>query len=259
MVHGHIAHVAQQLLTLHASQGPPRSEKILIPQLLKIPTLITYSTCEAIHRFSNTVSKLICNNSTISDGEEALPSLLWEGKKLDLPLQAWIHESQGPDFVTRWQRFTAPTLDNPDQSMIGVEYFHSIEAAEVWNENRCARIRLNQALLDLVEYTVSQELLPVDMQTHLQTIFPASRPVINEMLNGICGSIPFSLHRINSFGRICTDQSQRVVGCAGLVWPLEVVISCSYSSEGHRKLAGDALREIGHDIGVRQALNVIGH
>lgn len=78
------------------------------------------------------------------------------------------------------------------------------------------------------------------------------------MLDGICGSVPYNLRQIDSTGNQPDHASQRVVGGAGIVWPLKTVLSCPYGSDVHKAFATNALKEIGYSIGVKKALVVLG-
>jgi hypothetical protein len=230
----------------------PYSEPILIPEMLKTPALITYDTFRAISQFRSTASHFIANNRTNLNKTEVVAQLIGEGKQLDVNLQALC--SEGSETPSRWRRQVSSAL--PESNMCSpANYLSSVESAEVRNNIACARIRLHETLRDLVEHTL---LMNDKTRQDAEATIMESRQNINAELDEICGSIPFCLHRIDASGNTSTDHSQRVLGGGALVFSLGLVLTCSLSSESQRSLAEETLREIGHSVGVRQALFIMG-
>lgn len=227
--------------------------------MIKTPTLNTYDACENVRKFRGEVLKYIGGGKMNSAGECLLSYLIKFAKRLDTALQTCNYEKGDKGFSARWQRYTTSTLPD-DEANAPVEYYKSVESAEVWNQHRCARICLHESLLELAEHSLTQRSSTIGGKTQhdLENIIAESTDIITQKLDDICGSIPFCLHRINTSGETSNDQSQRVCGGGALIWPLEVVLNCPLSSDSHRLLARETLREVGRSIGVRQALYVIG-
>lgn len=241
------------MLTSRSSEKSRYSQPILVPEMLKSPPLVTYGACKAVSDFVYFIEKLTQGQLLQSiDGQKQ--SILWaQGRELDCDLRAWETRYQASDLHGRWQEHTI--ISNKTPAVCGrVLTYNSTEAAKAWNQHRCVRLRLCQALLDLAFYDPSH-LTPKSVEPDCPSdIVRDTRNVIDEMLDGICSSIPFCMYRIDSQGKACSDPLQCVSSGAGLVWPLEVVLSCPYSSETHRAMAIGTLKEIAYHIGVRQAL-----
>lgn len=224
--------------------------------MLATPALKTNKILEAACKFDDFITAIISKD--ISVNPEALLQHLYEGNMLYLQLEMWSSSNQEVLASDRWRRSVTLLPSLNDCSF--VEYFKSLEAAQYWNQDRCARIHLRKSLLKLATYILRKHDAHLDAykRQEAEAMMTESSHIIDRLLDDICNSIPFNLRRIDSSGRRCeTDRSQRVLGAAGLVWPLEVVLGCEQRSKWHGDLAVSTLREIGYGIGVKQALVVL--
>ena len=131
-------------------------------------------------------------------------------------------------------------------------YYHDIQVAKVWNQRRSARIALHEFLLAKFEELKGRyQFREID---NWEVLSRRSVEIIASMSSEICASIPFHLRRVDADGRKCSSDAQQVAGGCALIWPLETVANCRYIDENHRLMARTTLAEIGHAIGVRQAI-----
>lgn len=224
--------------------------------MLATPALKTNKILAAACKFDNFVTATISKDILVNS--EVLLQRLYEGNMLCLQLEMWSSSNQEVLASDRWRRSVTllPSLNDCSS----VEYFKSLEAAQYWNQDRCARIHLRQSLLKLAMYILRHHDADIDAYQlkEAEAIITESSHIIDTLLDEICNSIPFNLCRIDSSGRkFETYRSQRVLGAAGLVWPLEVVLGCEQRSRWHADLAASTLRQIGYEIGVKQALVVL--
>lgn len=136
------------------------------------------------------------------------------------------------------------------------EFFNDIQAAKLWNQYRCVRICLNKTLINLANILVEYSFAAMNLGTteRLNNVLTQSQTVIREMVAGICRTIDYHMHRIDSNGEICSDTSQQILGGQAIIPPLEVVLQCLETREEDQMRARAALEEIGYGLGVRQAV-----
>ena len=139
------------------------------------------------------------------------------------------------------------------------EFFNDIQAAKVWNQYRRVRICLNETLLAVANDLIEQHCwdLSLTAMRQLGDVFTHARDVIQSMVSGICNTVDYHMHRIDSEGQACSDKSQRLLGGKTVLSPLEVVLRCQESTSEDKAQAGSALEEIRHGLGILQALNVL--
>ena len=131
------------------------------------------------------------------------------------------------------------------------DYYDDIQVAKVWNQQRSTRIALHEFLLDISGQL--QVLHRIRDHIDLERLWQRSIGVIASMSSGICASIPFHLRRLSTDGNKCLSDAQQVAGACALIWPLETIAKCRYTSDDHRRTARDTLEEIGRVIGIREA------
>lgn len=238
---------------LHES---PLLEQMLLPDLLVTPALQMHEILVKGRILDTFIADLFSDDVGIP--QDTIYSHLQSAKLLDMELETISHPSFQESAKSRWQRRVLVLPDSKDHTL--AECFSSLEAAQYWNQNRCARIHLHRNIVKLAAYLLHHGHfdLTIQQRCEVDATMARSRLLVTELLDAICHSIPFNLHRIDSYGRACeAEESQRVFGAAGLVWPLEVVITCEQASDWQRNLARSTLRQIGYKVGVRQALVVL--
>ena len=152
-----------------------------------------------------------------------------------------------PQFGGRWGIIRHVSLRKPT----ALDYYHDIQVAKVWNQQRSTRIALNEFLLEICDgFQIPHR---VRNNIDLEILRRRSIEVITSMSSAICASIPFHLGKVDANGRKCSSDAQQVAGACALIWPLETVAKCRYNGEDHRLIARATLEEIGQAVGVRQA------
>ena len=189
----------------------------------------------------------------LSRSEDSFPEVnsWWTGvldavERIDTHLAQLTSQFQG-----RWDIHTIPESTQTGK-LTTLDYYHDIQVAKIWNQQRSARIILHEFLLAICEQVYPQHRIR-DNDNYLETLRKRSVEVIALMASQICASIPFNLRRLSADGRGCSSDAQQVAGACALIWPLETIAKCCFTSEHHRLTARVTLAEIGNTIGVRQA------
>lgn len=219
----------------------------LCNQTFERPAALIYEWCLEIGRLSKTASRSLQSNGDPESGlGTALLAVIQKARQLDSLGVNWYMRGG-----SRWSYQTI-YLYSSSEHLTTVDYYSDVQVAKVWNQYRSARIILHEIVVAatqcLQKFDSSRE------NDYLVATERKSLSIITSMLSGICQSIPFHLQKIDSSGRQCSPQSQRVLGGCALIWPLETVLRCRWREAHHRDQVTGALNEIGYVVGVRQAL-----
>ena len=204
-----------------------------------------------VSTFSLQVGKMKCIvNSLLSDEAQcpapSLTVIIESIVDLDAKMKNWHLCGD-----SRWTRKTTEWY-LPSGKRSDADYYSDVQVSKVWNHWRDARMILHSALIDLVAHIQSSK---IDYSIRdLESTREGSMRTINDMIAGVCASIPFHLQKIDATGRPSTQRNQRILGGCALIWPLQMVIKCKWAAQTERQRAIEALQVIGNDIGVKQAL-----
>jgi hypothetical protein len=137
-----------------------------------------------------------------------------------------------------------------------VHYYHDIWVAGFWNVYRFARVILLQTLAQLTMRVSSYpELAP--MTSRMDRIREKALREVDAMVNDICGSIPYTLGKIDEGGWILKNDvksiSMKAISGYTSVWPLRLALMVKTLSEGQKKYIFDQLAYIKGSMGIRQA------
>ena len=190
---------------------------------------------EMLSRFSDEDSK----NNSLQMG------LLDAVKTIDTRLARMASQFGG-----RWDVHQISQPPRAD-SLPTLDYYHDIQAAKVWNQQRCTRISLHEFFLDTYEKSSILDRCRNDENFEIHRRW--STEIITSMSSEICASIPFHLCELDANGDKCSSDAQQVAGACALIWPLETIANCRYNGVDHRAVARQTLEEIGYTMGVRQA------
>jgi hypothetical protein len=171
-------------------------------------------------------------------------NVLREAQAIELRFREWEH-----GLTERWHRKTA-THNLSSMLEVNIDFYSDIQVGKVWNQYRCARIVLHEVIIEILENLIA--INPCSRHKLVYSI-KQSAQTITTMLSAICDSIPFHLQQVDSYGRLVTLTSQRVLGGEHLLWPLDVVFHSQWSNDYQRTQARKALEEIGICFGLRQA------
>ena len=83
--------------------------------------------------------------------------------------------------------------------------------------------------------------------------------LVRSLAKDMCDSISFCLYEITDNGEATLESSSRGKHAAAylLLWPLMVVRLGSYSTNEQKIRATEALRRIGHEMGIKQACRLL--
>ena len=139
--------------------------------------------------------------------------------------------------------------------------YDSITASCMWNNYRCARILVQELILDTLS-TSSEGEVTFPQQHALEA---QCRQTALHMVEDICASVPFSLgSELEMDGASDAAHAATSPACAGfmisgsggltLMWPLLVAANSGVASEDMRVWIAGCLDKVGHSMGINQAL-----
>ena len=183
-----------------------------------------------------------------SETELTLLPILQEGHRIDQRLSKW---SQDLEAGWKYRKVDDPIVEG--QHYV-VDYYQDIQAAKVWNQYRGASIFLHETLLECIEKRSDTTGWGAE-NNHLELdkFHNVSLGKITSILTDICASIPFHLVSVNETSYLHPHGLQSAAGGGSLIWPLEFVINCRYSSDGQLSQAKKAIEEIGQVLGIKRA------
>ena len=236
------------MLKYHADCSDLYAEQICCSASLQ-PAAQILRQCVAIGNLRGRIDSLhACNYEFESTAEHYLLNIFQEAQEIDSTFEAWEQGLAG-----WWLRRTA-THKLSSVLEVNIDFYSDIQVGKVWNQYRCARIFLHEAIIDALEKPGS-----IDTINRHEIVSRMKRcaHVITTMLSAICDSIPFHLQQVDCSGNLVAHTSQRVLGGEHLLWPLDVVFHSQWSTENQRSQARKALEEIGTSLGLMQALKSI--
>jgi hypothetical protein len=177
-------------------------------------------------------------NGTIPDTDQAM-SVLYQ---MDLDLENWSIL-----LPTSW-RYGIHAC--PPQDGFYTTYYHSyagFSIAAMWNQYRIARCIVNDLLLTYLDLSYPSDLvfddsLLPDQSDHLQHN-------IRAICTDICVSVPYFLRQTSK-----SDGPRPGIGALEIMWALDSCASMRCVPEEQRIWAVAQLDQIGHEMGVHQAL-----
>ncbi|KAH7199493.1 hypothetical protein DER44DRAFT_787767 [Fusarium oxysporum] len=134
--------------------------------------------------------------------------------------------------------------------------YSSVEIANTWNLQRCARIILRQALVEAIStcLPISSSLpilspLPVSYRDLLLT----SGAVIKEISSDICYSVSLILHNIDAAGK---SSDLRAAYAVHLLWPLYIAGTTHTASDPLREWIISTMDIVNNATGVQKARRI---
>jgi hypothetical protein len=125
----------------------------------------------------------------------------------------------------------------------------------IWNMYRCLRGKLHSSLLEFFGLLGKSQTRLFDHQTILQRR-QSSFAIVLDMADGIVNSIPYALGDPSTLeDNFKTTRPRSWSDALRLMWPLRVVSFSPLALPYQREIANVALRQIGHEMGIGQALS----
>ena len=121
-------------------------------------------------------------------------------------------------------------------------------ALSIWNKHRATRILLHQLLLELYQAMGDmQKLEDVDLLSINQQQL-TSQAIIQEMTGDILSSAPFALGEMS--------VPPKSVGGYFLVWSLQTILRCPFTSHKEHHEARAVLEKVGRQCGIKCAVMI---
>jgi hypothetical protein len=171
--------------------------------------------------------------------------------KLERQFQDWFddaHITMGFQKGSRADDSALLLLPTPD-------IYPDIWTASVWNKCRALRILVHKTLLEMHEETLPH---PSEGDI-LRSEFPRSNSfsVIQGMTRDVLASVPFSFGDIPDGGFATERPAPRSLGGYFLIWSLQTVFRCPYTSPEQHSRVRTILLRIGKEFGVGYASNLV--
>ncbi|KAF7191492.1 hypothetical protein HII31_06994 [Pseudocercospora fuligena] len=179
------------------------------------------------------------------DGPHEIEILAIVGKAsmLDRQLDQWTAE-----LPSDWLPHSEHASQSSEEPESAAEFYDTIFFSKLFNAYRCARIHLHETVLQAFELLPA----PPNKSSH-QSSTTHSREIVDLMMDGICASIPYHLHKVDSNGKPTAPDARGVIGAHALVWPLSVVLRHATTGSWHRRSALATLQYIAAKSGLRKA------
>lgn len=162
---------------------------------------------------------------------------------IDSQLQGWFKDARAK--MDRRGIASAERSKSPIPTL-----YADIWSASLWNKCLALRILLHSALLRVRRYLPS----PLQDAVTEARLTSHSMSIIDQMVSEILASVPFSLGDVTNQGRSERERDRsRSLGAYYLIWPLQAILRCSFSSADQRTTTRTILLRIGKEFGVSYA------
>lgn len=188
------------------------------PQELSVISIHTARICaEAQLLFdSNTQSK---------QWESALLKIIEDTTAIDVQYQSWMEDYS----ITKIWGYQTYNL-SPDESLPTngmVQIYHDIWTAYIWTSCRSKCAHLHEVVLHCLSLlgcypgaeNISSKLKSLNLDENL---LMRSRYIIEDMICGICATVPFMLSDVNQAGNYASEKKSMPLAGHLLLWPLHV-------------------------------------
>ena len=178
---------------------------------------------------------LFDSNQLSREWERALLKIIETATSIDLQYQNWIDKNSLSE-IWRYQTFYLSSNEAlPADGMVQVH--HDLYTAYVWNSCRSKRAHLHEVCLHCLSLLdchpgakdLSSKLKRLGLAENTVTHLRSS---IEDMVSGICATVPFMLGDIDSAGKFVLEGKRLPLAGFMLLWPLHVArASTSKGSE----------------------------
>ncbi|KAF5688650.1 hypothetical protein FDENT_4735 [Fusarium denticulatum] len=187
-------------------------------------------------------------------GETGLPSYVTRLSAIDADLEDW---SQTLPTEYGYKNQTKPSdLGEAEVFMGRYDIYYSVEIANTWNLQRCARIILRQAIVEAIS-----NCFPTSSSLSILLSFPesytdqllSSETIMQQSSSDICCSVPFILHSVDEAGK---SSELRAAYAVHLLWPLYIAGGTHTASDSLRDWIESAMKRIGDATGIQKAKRI---
>ncbi|KAF4417515.1 hypothetical protein FACUT_12179 [Fusarium acutatum] len=187
--------------------------------------------------------------------EMSLSSYLTGLLRIDADLEDWAQTLLPAEYGYKTQ--TKPS-DFGEREVFTRRYdiYHSVEIANTWNLQRCARIILRQTIVEAMS-----NCLPISSSLSILLSFPVSyadllltsENVIQESSSDICCSVSYILHSVDEAGK---SSELRAAYAMHLLWPLYVAGTTHTASDALRDWIESTMERIRDATGIQKAKRI---
>ena len=188
------------------------------------------------------------------DWQHGLVKIIDDATTTDLRYQGWI-DMYSISEVWRYQTsYLSPNQALPTGRMVQVH--HDFWTAYIWTSCRSKRAHLHEVSLHCLSLLgcypeakdLCSKLRSLDLDENLLT---RSKRIVEDMVSGICATVPFMLGDIDSVGKFALEKKRMPLAGYKLLWPLHVAkASVDEGSETEAWIRG-RLEFIDSKMGIR--------
>lgn len=170
-------------------------------------------------------------NSSVHDGgwEDRLLAVSRRAILLDLDFQSWIDQCCSSQYWSYETLYAPPGLDVPAAQMLHVH--RDIWIAHVWMGCRSKRVHLHEVLLHCLDLLGpdprTEGLKRFQFLDRDEDLWERSTRIIEDMVSGICASMPFLFGDINQSGELADPDTIKPLGGWLAIWHLHVARTSS--------------------------------
>ncbi len=173
---------------------------------------------------------------------------------IDILYRDWIEKYSMSENWRYQTVYLSPNEALPADGMVQVH--HDFYTAHIWNSCRSKRAHLHEVSLHCLSLLgcdpettdLSSKLKSLDLAESLLT---RSKSIIDDMVSGICATVPFMLGDIDMVGELALERKSMPLAGYMLLWPLHVARAST--NEGSEKEAWikSSFESIDSKVGIR--------
>jgi hypothetical protein len=188
-------------------------------------------------------------------GEGALSFHVSRLLSIDADLEDWA-QTLPAEYGYRTR--TKPSGPGEAEVFMGrYDMYYSVEIANTWNLQRCARIILRQAIVEAISNR-----LPISSSLSILSSFPVSytdllptsETIIQQSSSDVCYSVPYILHSVDEAGK---SSELRATYAVHLLWPLYIAGTTHSSSDALRDRVVSVMENIKDVTGIQKAKHIV--
>jgi hypothetical protein len=190
----------------------------------------------------------LLSSQGLTKSERQLERALGDGNALDLKLLLWksnLPQEQNYRTRTTTDSREGDFLTYPAQ----IHVFLGIQHGAMWIAYWCARLHLLSTI-----HWAQNSLLPNPDQSLSADLRPNTHTRILDVVDDICGSVPYMLGDIGPSWEINIGAPGKAIGAFLVVQALHVANSVAFLSTTKRRWIQERLVHIGHARGIKAAL-----
>ncbi|EME79957.1 uncharacterized protein MYCFIDRAFT_77762 [Pseudocercospora fijiensis CIRAD86] len=132
-------------------------------------------------------------------------------------------------------------------------YFSDMQVATFWTHLQAARILLLECIVSMAVELIRQGESYNYAKLDVDGILSKAITTIDVMAYWICFCIPVHLYSVGKEEELMLDSPNGVAGAAGIVWPLQVVLSSVSAKDQYKDQARETLEKLRVEYGIGQA------